>query len=227
MAPQVWAPLQAYLPGARALPLPGYAGTAAPAGPRLQDLADALAPAIPDQAVVVGWSLGGLVALSLALQAPQRMRHLVLIGATPCFVSRPDWPYGVDAAIFEGFAEGLRRDYAGTLRRFLALQLLGAPGMQATLARLRAQLLQTPRPAEDVLMNGLNLLRESDFRHAVPGLRVPLTVIHGAGDTLAPIAAARWLAQAVPGARLHEVARSGHAPFLTHPEFVAARLAVL
>ncbi len=40
----------------------------------------------------------------------------------------------------------------------------------------------------------------------------------GERDTLAPPAAAAWLAQALPAARLLRVPGAGHAPFLSHPE---------
>lgn len=66
--------------------LPGHGGTAAPAG-GMREVADDLVSLLDqldvDQAVVIGYSLGGRLALHLALQAPERVRALVLLGATP------------------------------------------------------------------------------------------------------------------------------------------------
>ncbi|MGH6693250.1 MAG: alpha/beta fold hydrolase, partial [Gammaproteobacteria bacterium] len=72
--------------------LPGYG--AAPAGARytLEAMADTVARGAPRRCQVVGWSLGGEVALAWALRAPRQVRRLALIGATPCFASRPGWP---------------------------------------------------------------------------------------------------------------------------------------
>jgi pimeloyl-[acyl-carrier protein] methyl ester esterase len=203
------------------LPLPGYAGTHAVRPYELDSLADALAPRLPEHALLVGWSLGGLVALSIARRQPEKLRGLVLIGATPCFVSRPGWPHAVAQAVFAEFAQDLAQDYADTLRRFLALQAQGSASVRTVLKLLRERLLAQPRPQDAVLEAGLAILRDADLRGSLTYLAVPLTLVHGSGDRLAPLAAARWLAQRVHGARLREIAGAGHAPFLSHPAEVA------
>lgn len=217
--PVIWEPLQALLPGARALPLPGYAGSAQAF--TLEQMAEQTAAQLQAGSRLVGWSLGGLVAARIAQAWPEKVSGLILIAATPCFVRRADWPYGVAAEVFEQFAASLAQDYPGTIRRFLSLQAQGAGAMREVLAQLRRRLLAQPRPAPGVLEAGLAILQDSDLRATLPKLRQPLTLIHGAGDRLAPIAAARWLADAVPGAVLHEIPGAGHAPFLSHVRQVA------
>jgi len=222
--PVIWEPLLQHLPGnwtVHNLPLPGYAGTSAISPYRLESLAEALAPQLPDHALLVGWSLGGLVALLIALRWPEKLRGLVLIGATPCFVTRPGWPHAVAPEVFAGFSQSLAQDYADTLRRFLALQAQGSDSVRTVLKLLRQRLLAQPRPEYAVLEAGLAILQDTDLRSGLADLALPLTLVHGAGDKLAPITAARWLAQQVQGARLHEIDGAGHAPFLSHPGEVA------
>jgi pimeloyl-[acyl-carrier protein] methyl ester esterase len=217
--PVIWEPLRDHLPHARALPLPGYAGTAM--AQTLDGAALQLAAQIEAGTTLVGWSLGGLVAMRLALACPEKISRLVLIGATPCFVTRPDWAHGVAGEVFDAFSASLAVDYAGTIRRFLSLQAQGSHEMRTVLAELRKRLLAEPRPAAGVLEGGLTLLRDADLRHEVGRLTVPLSLIHGVGDRLAPVAAARWLQQAVGGVRLDEIPGAGHAPFLSHAAEVA------
>lgn len=222
--PVIWEPLLQHLPGnwtVHNLPLPGYAGTNAISPYRLESLADALAPQLPGHALLVGWSLGGLVALSIARRWPERLRGLVLIGATPCFVTRPGWPHAVAPEVFAEFSQSLSQDYADTLRRFLALQAQGSDSVRTVLKLLRERLLAQPRPQDAVLEAGLAILQDTDLRGGLADLALPLTLVHGAGDKLAPLTAARWLAQQVQGARLHEIDGAGHAPFLSHPGQVA------
>ena len=222
--PVIWEPLLEHLPGdwrVRNLPLPGYAGAASLSPYGLEALADALAPQLADRTLLVGWSLGGLVALMIALRLPEKLRGMVLIGTTPCFVTRPDWSHAVAPHVFAGFAQSLAQDYAETLRRFLALQAQGSESMRAVLRELRLRLLAQPRPDEGALQGGLEILRDTDLRCGLPDLVGPLTLVHGSGDKLAPHVAARWLAQQVRGARLHEIDAAGHAPFLSHPGEVA------
>lgn len=221
--PVIWEPLLEYFPAARVLPLPGYAGSE-PAF-SFEETAARLAAQLEDGTVLAGWSLGGQLAARIALDYPEKVSGLILIAATPCFVSRTDWPYGVASGVFDQFSESLAEDYAGTIRRFLSLQAQGSSAMREVLSQLRRNLLDQPRPADGVLEAGLKMLQGTDLRADLPGLRTPLTLIHGGGDKLAPAAAARWLADAVPHAKLHEIPGAGHAPFLSHTQRVAGIIA--
>jgi pimeloyl-[acyl-carrier protein] methyl ester esterase len=212
--PVIWEPLQAFFPEVRALPLPGYAGSATAFS--LEEMAEKIAAQLQEGTRLVGWSLGGHVAAHVALAYPEKASELILIAATPCFVNRDGWPHGVATDVFDQFAASLADDYAGTIRRFLSLQAQGSSEMREVLSQLRRRLLDQPRPAEGVLEVGLEILQAADLRESLPGLATPLTLIHGTGDKLAPIAAARWLADAMPTAKLHEIPGAGHAPFLSH-----------
>jgi pimeloyl-[acyl-carrier protein] methyl ester esterase len=217
--PLIWAPLLEWFPGARALPLPGYAQSEPAFG--LDEMAARTAAQMEAGSHLVGWSLGGQVAVRLALDFPEKVSRLTLIAATPCFVNREDWPHGIAAGVFDQFAANLAQDYAGTIRRFLSLQAQGSSDMREVLSQLRRKLLDQARPAAGVLEAGLDILQNEDLRKGMRALAVPLTLIHGTGDKLAPVAAAHWLAETVPHARLHVIEGAGHAPFLSHPRQVA------
>ena len=72
--------------------LPGHGRSRDDAAFDLQTILAGLIERIPDGAVWAGWSLGGMLALQAALLAPQRVKRLVLVGATPSFTQRSDWP---------------------------------------------------------------------------------------------------------------------------------------
>lgn len=217
--PVIWDPLLEKLPGARAQPLPGYAGS--PAAFTLEQIAERVGERLETGTLLVGWSLGGLAAAHIAQLFPGRMRGLVLVAATPCFVNRADWVHGIEAKVFDQFAASLENDYAGTIRRFLSLQAQGSSETREVLAQLRRRLLDQPRPAEGVLEAGLEILKRTDLREGLKSLDMPLTLIHGSGDKLAPVSAARWLAGNQPHAKLHVIEGAGHAPFLSHAGQVA------
>ena len=103
--------------------LPGHGGRADLADNSLAGWADDLAGQLPAGATVLGWSLGGQVALRAALDHPQTIARLVLLASTPRFVAGPDWPHGMGAAELDGFAAALRADPGATLLRFLSLRL--------------------------------------------------------------------------------------------------------
>lgn len=217
--PVIWEPLLECFPTARALPLPGYAGSE-PAT-TLEQMAEKVAAHIEEGSMLVGWSLGGQLAARIALDYPEKVGRLVLIGTTPCFVNRDDWPHGVPGAVFDQFARSLADDYADTIRRFLALQAQGSDNVRAVLVTLRERLLGQVKPAEGVLESGLDILQTADLRRDMPSINVSTTLVHGTGDKLAPVAAARWLADVMPDAKVHEIPGAGHAPFLSHAQRVA------
>ncbi len=106
--------------------LPGM-GNSRPVEPyHLYNLADEVAEVIPGVSDILGWSLGGLVAQRIALNQPDRIRRLILVGSTPKFVSSADWSAGVDPANFSAFAEQVNHDYKATIMQFLTLQCMKA-----------------------------------------------------------------------------------------------------
>ena len=174
-------------------------------------------------AVVLGWSLGGLVALQWASIAPADMRALVLVSATPRFVRSADWPHGMDEATLRRFGDELAAGYKLTLQRFVALQLQGSETGRATLAAMRQNLFARGEPDAQALLSGLDMLRDTDLRAALARIMTPALVIAGDRDTLTPPGAALAMAAALPHARAVIIPGAAHVPFLSHPEaFMAA-----
>jgi len=196
--------------------LPGYGASAHCEPYTLTALAHAVAEVLPARAHVCGWSLGGQVALRLALDFPERVQKLVLIGTTPCFRQRTDWRPGMDDATLEEFARSLELDYAGTLKRFLSLQARSGDDARGVIAALREKLFVRGEPSLATLRGGLAILRDLDLRDEIAGVTQPGLVIHGARDSLTPLAAGEWLAQRLPHSALSIVDGSAHAPFLSH-----------
>jgi pimeloyl-[acyl-carrier protein] methyl ester esterase len=172
---------------------------------------------------LLGWSLGGLVALEWARVRPRDVGALVLTATTPCFVQREGWPHAMPAPTLERFGDELVASYRLTLQRFLTLQMQGGERNRDALAKMRATLFARGEPAPAALRAALALLAATDLREVVAHIAPPALVIAGDRDTLTPLAAARWLAGALPRATLAVLAGAGHAPFISHPDaFVAA-----
>ena len=165
---------------------------------------------------VLGWSLGGAVALAWAHRVPLRISRLVLVSTTPKFIAAGDWPHAMTADTLVRFADELRVAFKPTLLRFLTLQVQGSDEGRATLAALRHQLFSRGEPDPAMLADALASLRSIDLRDDVRHIRQPSLVVTGARDTLAPPQAGAWLAQALPAGRLHSLAGAAHAPFLSH-----------
>lgn len=208
----------------RALDLPGHGGRAALAENTLQSWADDLAQQLPHNTTLLGWSLGGQVAMRAALDHPHKIARLVLLASTPKFVATEDWMHGMALTDLEEFGVALKADPKATLLRFLSLQTRGMPGQKTLLQQLRQTLLAAPAARSEALAGGLAILRDTDLRAELPRLTQPTLVLHGALDTLTPPSAGAWLAETVSNVQYSALARAAHAPHLSHGEDVAATI---
>lgn len=225
----VWEGLPTSLSNGRRLwriELPGHgASPFEPHHDHCEAWADACLEQAPERAVWIGWSLGGLIALEAALRTPKRIRALVLLTASPRFVCVLDWPTAMDAQVLARFHAELRADPAGTLQRFLALQVKGSEAARDTLRTLRRELAQRPEPVPAALAVGLDLLRDTDLRDRIGTLACPTLWLFGQRDTLVPAAASENIARLLPQARRRVIAGAAHAPFLSHPQETGGTIA--
>jgi pimeloyl-[acyl-carrier protein] methyl ester esterase len=173
---------------------------------------------------LVGWSLGGLYAIGLALRYPQKFDSLTLIACNPCFVKKPGWECAVDSSIFETFCSDLMQDWKPTLRRFLALQMQGESNARDITRALIREILAMPDPDLEVLRFGLELLNHQDARNDLGNLEQPVKMILGERDRLVPLSLRQQIHEVAPAIQVESVAGAAHAPFLSHPAQIAAML---
>ena len=193
--------------------LPGHGRSANSASADLPQLMTAVLPHVPEHAMVMGWSLGGLVALKLAQQ--QALAKLVLVSTTPRFVADESWPQGMQPKVFAQFFMQLQHNLDLTVQDFLRLQVRGDAHAASTLATLKAGLIAHPaNPA--ALQTGLEILRDADERSALARITTPSLVLAGEYDRIAHPDASRYLAEQLPHAQFGVIGRAGHAPFLSH-----------
>ncbi|WP_018607322.1 alpha/beta fold hydrolase [Uliginosibacterium gangwonense] len=214
--PNVWQPLIDRLPG-YSIQTPALS----PQTPDIAVWADELAATLPEHSVLIGWSLGAMLALSLAQRHPEKLAGLFLIGASPCFVALEEWEHGLAPAIVSQFQTDFACNTARTLKRFLALQVMGEqdrPGLQKILEPCLAQ----DEINTTALQTGLQILAATDLRRKLPTQPIPCTLLHGAQDALMPLAAAQYLHAHLPSSRLIVEDNAGHAPLFAKPEALAA-----
>jgi pimeloyl-[acyl-carrier protein] methyl ester esterase len=184
--------------------------------------AAAIAQATPP-AIWLGWSLGGLIALTGALEQPRHVRGLAMICATPKFARDESWPWGSDATLVHQLALDLETDYHATIERFLALEAMGSADPRGELRHLRELAFARGEPDLRVLQEGIRILETRDLRARLPELRQPSVWIAGRRDRLVPPQAMEWSAQQAHG-RFVQIEHAGHAPFFSYANDVAQAL---
>jgi pimeloyl-[acyl-carrier protein] methyl ester esterase len=114
------------------------------------------------------------------------------------------------------FGDELSAAWRLTLQRFLTLQVQGSDDGRRSLALLRHQLFARGDPSPAVLDDAFRLLASTDLRNEVRSVQARSVVVAGDRDTLAPAAAGRWLAEAMPNATFALIEGAAHTPFLSH-----------
>jgi pimeloyl-[acyl-carrier protein] methyl ester esterase len=185
----------------------------------LDKVAQEIALSTPKHAYLLGWSLGGLIAMKIAMY--QSVKKLVLIGSTPCFVNRKDWQLGTPVDVFQTFFADVIQDFESTMHKLLALIAMGGGNARGTAKVLKQAFSARPLPSEKALQDTLNILLHTDLRQELSQITAPTLLLHGEHDKLAPIGAAVWLSTALPNAKLHEIKGAAHEPFLSHPQVFA------
>jgi pimeloyl-[acyl-carrier protein] methyl ester esterase len=176
------------------------------------------------EVALVGWSLGGQVALELCPLLRGRLRRLILVGTTPRFTAAADWTAGLPDLQVRAMARDLKRNYPKTMSDFFALQFAGE---ELPRERYRHIVEFAVRggclPAPEAALAALETLRMADQRSALDAVEFPVLVQHGELDRITLPAAADYLAAHLPAAELERLTGVGHAPFLSRPQEVCRR----
>ena len=198
-----WLVYQVDLPGHGKSPISEYS---------LPILTKQLMNELPSDAVWVGWSLGGLLAMNIAIQ--QQIRGLVLIATSPRFITAENWPHAMTAEVLQQFANQLKTDTTGTLRRFLALQVRGCDNSRQQLRNLNSFLINPPLTI--ALESGLQLLQTTDLRPQLQQINCPSLLCLGKRDKIVPFEVGndfQWNTL-----RKIIIKPASHIPFLSHQE---------
>ena len=160
------------------------------------------------EAHVAGWSMGGMIAQTMAIERPARILSLTSVMSAPGPI-----PSLRDPEVLAAFSAppGGTRDEAAE-RHLAGLRVWGSPA-SFDAARITAD----AHAAYDRCWDPGGRARQSKAVAASPSrvaalaeLRVPTLVVHGDADRLVPQSAGKATADAIPGARLEIVEAMGH-----------------
>src|SRR5690606_30078596 len=198
------------------LDLPGFGRSPAQLDLSVAALLDQLQFFVPQNAVLLGWSLGGALALAFNGRVPGRCAALMTLASNPCFVERDDWSHAMAAPAFEQFQNELTQNPAATLRRFLALQVRGGDEERDLLRWLRT--VESCGASDATLVWGLKLLRDIDARAALQHCAIPGLHVLGNADALVPMTVGAQMAALAPKHWLVMIDGAAHIPFISHAD---------
>jgi len=203
----LWPPQLRRLPGAMVytLDLPGHGRSGGQACDTVTSYAEAIVAFLDEvgiaRAVIAGHSMGGAIALTLALDFPDRVAGLVLVAS------------GARLRVAPAVLDGLHADFAGAVE--LLNRLTWSPGISPALVERGRQALLEAGLA--VLLSDLTACDRFDVMERLGGIAAPTLVVAGSADVLTPLKYARFLAEHIPAARCEVVEDAGHMLMLERP----------
>lgn len=199
--------------------LPGLGRSPVPGGDYTLDyLSKHVLAVAPKDAIWMGWSLGALIAMNIAIHHPERVRALISITSTPSFVAKKDWPYGMSAEEMDGFIALLNEDADGSLIRFLALQAKGSQTQREDIRKLKEMMYFHGLPAHQALRSGMTILRTADLRAGLANIRCPTLHLFGEHDHIVSARTAEGIKTLMPDASTIVMSNVSHIPFISDPD---------
>ena len=166
--------------------------------------------------LLIGWSLGGQLALAAAAHNPDAVAGLVLVATPARFLADGEHP-GADVRALRRMRRRVEENPEGVLTEFWRRAAAPEPAETADAWRTKAA---TGVPRER-LGAGLDHLAETDLREMARGVTQPTVVLQGRDDAVVPFAAGERLAEAMPRARFVAL-DGGHALPFSHAGEIAA-----
>jgi pimeloyl-ACP methyl ester carboxylesterase len=208
---RLWGPQLAALSGTRTIHLAEVAGADSMTALAARLLADA-----PPRFALAGLSMGGIVAMEVARQAPERVERIALLDTNPLSEAE---------AVKAVRRERMARVEAGHLPEIVREEM-----KPLYLAEVRQPILDLcydmalALGPEVFLRQSRALMERPDQTATLRALTIPALILHGAEDRLVPLERARLMAELMPQARLDLIEGAGHLPTLERPDATTAAL---
>jgi pimeloyl-[acyl-carrier protein] methyl ester esterase len=145
--------------------------------------------------IIMGWSLGGLIAMKTSLEIPDRISGLVLISSTPKMTADEGYE-GAAAREIKAMAARLEKYREGVLESF-AKKAFGGDDAQAEKYMDEAAGFNSGE-----LRAGLEYLEKTDLRREIGKIKGPVLILHGNQDPIIPASQARFMNQNIAGSEL-------------------------
>ena len=192
-----------------ALDLPGHGRSGVKGCSSISDYADSVLAFMDalgiKSAVPIGHSMGSATALTLALEAPDRVGGLVLVGS------------GARLRVLPALLVGTLEDFEPTVKTIV--EYCYGDGVADRMKRVAVgQMLEL---SPQVVHDDFAACDAFDVMDDLGAIRAPTLVVTGTEDIMTPPKYARYLAEHIPESRLVLVEGAGHMVMLEQPEVVA------
>jgi DNA-binding SARP family transcriptional activator/alpha-beta hydrolase superfamily lysophospholipase len=172
----------------------------------VQDILNVMEAAGSRRAILMGVSEGGPVSLLIAADYPEKVLGLTVYGSMAKWVKSSDYPWALTPEQHNKWLSLLTENWGKALDlEIFAPSRVGDKAFQQWWARL-LRTASSPGEVKAVLES----MRDIDVRSILPGIRIPVLILHRTGDRAIRVEGGRFLARQIPGARYIELPGEDH-----------------
>lgn len=177
-----------------------------------------LEDALPEKSILMGWSLGGMLAVALAARVPHKVSRVITLAANVKFVASDDYPAAMAKTVNQTFNESFSADAKKTMHLFNGLLAQGDTNERGLLKSLRK--VQSDTNTNSNWQNALQILATLDNRLNFSRLTQPGLHLLAEKDALVPVSAASALTELNSLQTINVIAGAAHALHWSQPSKV-------
>jgi sigma-B regulation protein RsbQ len=170
--------------------------------------------------VFVGHSVSAMIGVLAAEQAPGLFAALVLVGPSPRYINDEGYVGGFDEQDIRELLDSLDSNYLGWSTA-MAPVIMGRPDRPELGAELTESFCRTD---PEIAKRFARVTFLSDNRADLPRVDVPTLVLQCSDDVIAPTSVGEYVRDAMPNARMVQLAAIGHCPNLSAPDETVAAI---
>lgn len=201
-----------------AIDLPGFGASPAIENFSLNVVLELIAAHLPDQAIIMGWSFGGMLAVQMAARYPQKISRVITLASNVKFIASRDYETAMSLAINRQFMKGFEQSPEDTLKLFGGLMVQGDVNDRALLKKMRSMAI--PETINSNWLQSLQVLAQLDNRECFAQLTQPGLHLLGEADALVPVSAAQSLSALNTKQHIKVLPETAHALHWSQPEVV-------
>ena len=167
---------------------------------------------VADGSTIIGWSLGGLIAIQLASLFPEKVKKLILLSSSPRFSQDKGWK-GIRKNEAIKFLSLAKNDIEYLFDYFLFL--VNYPNVMAHYRKLLINNSLDWRANRSYLIKYLEILFGADMRELYKSIRVPILHLIGEKDAIVQLNS-EALIRLNSRTKIHLISKGGHMVFLSH-----------
>lgn len=181
----------------------------------IHDIADQLVPYLPKQAIYVGWSFGGLVAMSIAARHSEHVNQLIGITTTPKFIATDNWPGVPQPGFKSSFASEIKsKGFKLFMQTWYGAEFVAFNPKPAAYHELINMLdKDAPNVNLDILSKGVDICDSTDLRKEFKTIRCSIDLILSEQDDTIPTLSFKKIKALNRNVNIHVIPNAHHLPF--------------